>query len=143
MTLQPIIENAVKHGLEASDWPGKLRICAERGEDSLTITVADNGIGMNEERLAKLKKSLRIEEMTDNGASSVTMTEDGGSHGVVPVSPRDGGGIGMINLQRRLKLMFGEGYGISVESSPLKGTRVRIRLPLPEKNEVRDEHSSR
>ncbi len=120
MTLQPIIENAVKHGLEASGGAGKLRIRAEREEDSLTITVSDNGIGMSEQRLALLNESLEISN-----------------------SPREGGGVGMINLQRRLRLMFGERYGISVESSPLKGTKVRIRLQLPEEIEVRDEHSGR
>lgn len=129
MTLQPVIENAVKHGLEPVGSQGKLGVSAIQEGDSLTITVSDNGIGMNENQLAELRKSLEIPRTSERGGDTLEL-----------VTHREGG-IGMTNLQRRLRLMFGENYGITVESAPLKGTSVRIRLQLPEKVEVRNEYT--
>lgn len=117
MTLQPIIENAVKHGLEPLGKDGYLRVYATRDGDSLTITVADNGVGMTEERLAQLRESLE-------------------PHGGTVSAPVAAGGIGLSNLQRRLKYMFGEHYGLSVDSAPGEGTSMRIRVWLvPERSD--------
>ncbi len=134
MTLQPIIENAVKHGLEPHGRDGKLSVCAAREGDSLTIIVADNGIGMNEEELGRLRRSLDESELAlSRGYSRGRDREE---------TARETGGIGISNLHRRLKLMFGESYGLSVDSAPGRGTSVRIRLWLPERSE-RVEHIDR
>jgi two-component system, sensor histidine kinase YesM len=111
MTLQPIIENAVKHGLEPLGSLGTLRIHAEGEGNGLLITVSDNGVGMSAEQLEKLQQSL---VSADSRSSRTGST----------------GGIGISNLQRRLTNMFGEKYGLSVESTPLRGTSVQIRLPI-------------
>lgn len=127
MTLQPIIENAVKHGLEPLGADGELTVSARREAGGLTITVADNGVGMSEEKLAKLRMSL------EEDAAREAKADDG----------RRGGGIGLSNLQRRLKIMFGENYGLSVESAPGAGTSVSIRLRSPKEGASSDEHSDR
>jgi two-component system sensor histidine kinase YesM len=135
MTLQPIIENAVKHGLEPLGRPGKLRLAASRTEENLTITVSDNGVGMTVERLAKLRKSLLLEPAI--GLRKMSNEQDA----LVTSQPQRGGGIGLSNLQRRLRYMFGEEYGLSVDSTIKDGTFVRIKLPLPVEGVYSYEHS--
>ncbi|WP_027086413.1 sensor histidine kinase [Cohnella panacarvi] len=134
MTLQPIIENAVKHGLEPQGRDGKLSVYAAREGDSLTIIVADNGVGMSGEELERLRQSL--------GESDLAITQSGSRSRGQEEAAQDTGGIGISNLHRRLKLMFGESYGLSVDSAPGQGTSVRIRLWLPERSE-RVEHTDR
>lgn len=130
MTLQPIIENAVKHGLEPLGADGELTVTAKRESDSLTITIADNGVGMGEEKLAKLRRSLE-----NAPAGSAGELEAEGGH--------RGGGIGLSNLQRRLTIMFGESYGISVESAPGAGTSVSVRLWSPKGGDSSHEYTYR
>ncbi|WP_438433797.1 cache domain-containing sensor histidine kinase [Gorillibacterium sp. sgz500922] len=114
MTLQPIIENAVKHGLEAlNDRPGFLRVSAQAERQALLIRMEDNGEGMSGEQLARLTDALR--HPSPSGAAQ--------------------GGIGLQNLQLRLIHMFGEGYGLCVESAPGEGTTVFVRLPLSGKGD--------
>jgi two-component system sensor histidine kinase YesM len=109
MTLQPILENAVKYGLEAlNDRPGRLRVSAQAQRQALLIRVEDNGEGLPVEQLARLTEALRRP---------------------APSSAAQGG-IGLQNLQLRLTHMFGEGYGLSVESTPGEGATVVVRLPL-------------
>jgi two-component system sensor histidine kinase YesM len=136
MTLQPVIENAVKHGLEPLGRPGMLRVEASRTGEDLTITVSDNGVGMSGERLAKLHESLDLAPAASESARVAGGGEAGDSR-----QPQRGGGIGISNLQRRLRCMFGENYGLHVESSPKGGTSVRIVLPLPKGEEWNDEYS--
>lgn len=125
MTLQPIIENAVKHGLEPQGLDCRLQVYATREGDSLMITVADNGVGMSEEKLERLRQSLDA----SYSATAVRGREK-------DAAAETAGGIGISNLHRRLKHMYGESYGLSVESAPGKGTSVRIRLWLPERSEA-------
>ncbi|WP_127579061.1 cache domain-containing sensor histidine kinase [Paenibacillus koleovorans] len=105
MTLQPIIENAVKYGLERLDRPGLLSVRAEQSEGRLHVIIADNGNGMSEDQVQELEQSLHTE----------------GSRR----------GIGLQNLQRRLALMFGEPFEVSIRSELDKGTTVVIPLPIP------------
>ncbi|MBO9599157.1 MAG: sensor histidine kinase, partial [Cohnella sp.] len=126
MTLQPIIENAVKHGLEPQGQDGRLSVYAAREGDSLTIIVSDNGVGMSGDKLELLRQSLADSDL------AIGRSGNGGKE-----ETEDSGGIGISNLHRRLKLMFGESYGISVDSAPGEGTSVRIRLWLPERSEPR------
>jgi len=110
MTLQPIIENAVKHGLESlSSRPGILRVSALAVRQTLLIRIEDNGEGMNPERLDRLRQALQHPSPSN----------------------RTKGGIGLQNLQLRLIHMFGDGYGLAIESIPGEGTTVVVRLPLP------------
>ncbi|AIQ58879.1 cache domain-containing sensor histidine kinase [Paenibacillus borealis] len=112
MTVQPVIENAVKHGLESLGRQGILKVYTKEEGSVLRLIVEDNGNGMNEEQLKRLQDSL-------NG--------DGPSP-----SPKESGksGIGLQNLHRRLQFMFGECYGLQIQSFPGEGTQVAIVLPI-------------
>ncbi|SET28145.1 sensor histidine kinase [Paenibacillus sp. NFR01] len=112
MTVQPVIENAVKHGLESLGRQGVLKVYTEAEGQVLKIIVEDNGHGMDELQLQRLQQSLI------DGAAKENLKETGK------------GGIGLLNLHRRLQHMFGERYGLEIASSPGEGTRVAIVLPI-------------
>lgn len=103
LILQPIVENAIYHGMEFMDGDGKIDITAKPDGEDIVFTVADNGPGMPPEKLEKLI---------------------GGE-----VEPsRRGSGIGVRNVQQRLRLTYGEGYGLKIESEPDEGTTVYLRI---------------
>ncbi|NEN86849.1 sensor histidine kinase [Paenibacillus elgii] len=120
MTLQPVIENAVKHGLERLDRPGVLRVYAKADDRQLRLYVEDNGNGMEPRVLDRLRRSL--------GTNVVPMGEEAAAEKAVEARR---GGIGLQNVHRRLGLMFGEAYGLHIDSSPGTGTTVTISMPLP------------
>jgi two-component system, sensor histidine kinase YesM len=105
LIIQPIIENAVVHGLKFVEDGGEIRLIAEENCGILRITVEDNGCGIDEERLQYIMNSLNEVEDTV------------GQH------------IGLRNVYQRIKLYYGEDYGMTVSSMVGKGTRVEITLP--------------
>lgn len=110
MTLQPIVENAMYHGLEQIIGHGLLRISGKRISDSeIQFTVEDNGKGMTQEELARLRDSISEYESTENGSTI---------------------GLGLRNISKRLHLQFGPQYGLDIESEEHQGTRVTLHLPL-------------
>jgi len=102
LTLQPLIENAIYHGLKYKEEMGELNITGEKTEQGVILAVMDNGIGMSSEI-----------------ASSLLQNKPEGHFGVYSVN-------------HRIKLYFGEEYGIDITSQPGEGTRVRIILPARE-----------
>jgi two-component system sensor histidine kinase YesM len=111
MILQPLVENAVYHGLERKNGPGSLDISvSEAGEGEILIRIRDNGKGMGPEELARLRSAL---ESRDGGA----------------LSPEGRRSVGLFNINNRIKLMFGDGYGLSIDSRENGGTWVSILLP--------------
>ncbi|WDM22448.1 sensor histidine kinase [Paenibacillus polymyxa] len=117
MTLQPLIENAVKHGLEPlhADTGGKLLVRAEEYDGVLSLHIIDNGAGMEYERWEVVQ---------------VALAEPGKQAG-----SGQAGGIGLQNLNLRLRHMFGEEYGLRISSAPGAGTTVTVNVPLPQKEE--------
>ena len=110
LTLQPIVENAIQHGLEGMSHGGRISIRAYAEQDGLTIWVSDNGRGIDEKRLEELNKRFR----------------DGS-----PVMDANGTGIALVNVNERIRLLYGgRPYGLYVCSAPGKGTQVRILLPM-------------
>lgn len=109
MTLQPIVENAIFHGMENKIGKGHIEIHIESDETHVYVIVEDDGAGMTEDKLDSLMKKLSISNAEAAGKSS---------HG-----------IAMININRRLRLFFGEEYGITVSSTEGVGTEVELRLP--------------
>jgi two-component system sensor histidine kinase YesM len=105
ITVQPIIENALYHGIKNRRGGGKITVTGKDGENEYYITVADDGMGMEEERLSEVRR-----ELSGNG--------DG-----------EGKIYGLYNVNERIKLFYGEEYGISIESEYGKGTTVIIKLP--------------
>lgn len=119
MTLQPVVENAVQHGLRPLGG-GQISINAIRRENDLFITVMDSGVGMDEAQLTKLREQLNSEKMPE-------VKEDGLRS------------IGMKNVYDRIRLACGAEYGLEIESHPGIGTAVVIHLPY-RVLEMREEH---
>lgn len=112
--LQPIVENAIYHGLEMKMGKGILKLFAENTGDCLKIIVQDDGIGMDEEKLSIVRDHIYNEQLVES-------------------NPR----VGMRNVHQRLRLYYGEKYGIIINSELKAGTRVELILPLM-KSEVAD-----
>lgn len=113
LTLQPIVENAIFHGLEAREEGGIVTVRLERCGDYLVIRVSDNGVGISESQLLKINENLRVSTLS-----------------VEPSVGKRGSGIALSNISRRIRLTFGEPYGITVLSFPNMGTDVEISIPL-------------
>jgi two-component system, sensor histidine kinase YesM len=117
LVLQPIVENAIYHGIKERRGQGNIAITGEEVEGNLVLCVKDDGVGMPEERLSNLNEGLAI--------SFESLEETRKKNSI---------GYGVMNVQARIKLTFGEPYGISVESVQGKGTNVKILLPLNTEN---------
>lgn len=99
LLLQPLIENAVKHGIREKDGKGTVRLRVRVQGDSYEITVEDDGIGMTEQRIKEV------------------LSEDSGKRG----------GVGLANIQKRLKMFYNT--KLTIESAPGKGTKIHVTLP--------------
>ncbi|NLJ32003.1 MAG: histidine kinase, partial [Clostridiales bacterium] len=117
LILQPIVENAIYHGLERKIGEGLLRIKIETTASRLILTISDNGIGMPEERLREINGKL-------NGTTLDYIRPESEKHG----------GIAVVNVNNRIRLLFGEEYGVCIYSTEQVGTDVEITLPLMKKD---------
>ena len=119
LTIQPVVENALYHGVKNRRGVGTIEILGIPGEDSFYIEVKDTGIGMTPERLSEVRTAIR-EKKSDK--SDV---------------------YGLYNVNERIRLNFGEAYGIEIDSAYQAGTTVRIHLPYMEveKNTPRSEEN--
>ena len=104
LMLQPLVENAIYHGMEFMDGDGEIDVKVFKEGDSLYFTIKDNGLGMSEDMVETL------------------LSKD-----FVP--SKKGSGIGVKNVNERIKLYFGSEYGLKVESEPDEGTKITIHLP--------------
>jgi two-component system sensor histidine kinase YesM len=102
LTLQPLVENAIHYALETMIEPCKISIYSILNKENFQLIVEDNGPGMEPEILEKVKKG----EMKTRGQ-----------------------GIGLSNINERIKISFGADYGVSIESKPNQGARIIILLP--------------
>src|SRR5690554_3001299 len=110
--LQPIVENAVYHGLERKVGPGNIRIRFIFSKQTVNIIISDDGVGMNEQELLKLKEKLNTK--------SINYLNDDHRRG----------GIALVNVSTRIDLLYGEDYGLSIYSVKNGGTDVDLYLPL-------------
>ncbi len=111
LVIQPILENAIYYGVGDIDIDdGEIVVTGKKIKDDIFITVEDNGMGMREEVVENILK--------DNNKT-----------------PKHGSGVGVINVHSRIKLMFGDQYGLSVESEADEGTKVTIHIPAIPFNE--------
>ena len=105
LILQPIVENAIYHGIKAKKEPGKIMIRAEIQGEVLIFRVSDNGIGISEPELAKINNAL----LNENSEKV---------------------GYGLFNVNERIRLSYGKEYGVSVQSVMGIGTTVEIKHPV-------------
>lgn len=104
-TLQPLLENAIFHGIEPKRGAGSIALAVRREGDGLTLTMTDDGVGMEPDRAAALLSG-----------------EEAGPVGLFRK-------IGLSNVHRRVRYEFGPDYGLSIDSRPGCYTRVTVRLP--------------
>ncbi|MDD3251019.1 MAG: sensor histidine kinase [Lachnospiraceae bacterium] len=112
LMLQPLVENAIYHGMEFMDGDGRITITARQDGADLWFTIQDNGLGMTKEQADSL--------LTDQPHKSSNR----------------GSGIGVKNVNERIRLYFGEEYGLTIESEPDEGTCVSIHLPATSYQEI-------
>ncbi len=105
LMLQPIVENAIQHGLKPKGPGGLIRISAAENEKTLEICIRDNGVGILPERMQAIQAALR--------SDMIKQREN----------------IGIANVHQRIQLFYGEQYGVDVAPLP-EGTQVTLRLPL-------------
>lgn len=114
LALQPIIENSISHGFKSAVSDCELSITIFRTEDAVLIKCSDNGCGMSEQEL---------EDITVNLENCVDYIND-------KIKEKSTHGLGIVNINRRIKLLFGSEYGLYISSMENAGTDVHIRLPL-------------
>lgn len=106
LILQPLVENAIYHGIKYKEGKGTVLVEGHRTEEEIILKVTDDGIGMDEERLSKIfeKKESTIRK----------------------------NGVGVLNVHERIQLYYGKNYGLAFFSTPGKGTTVEIHIPFAE-----------
>jgi len=114
MILQPIVENAIYHGLECKKGKGKLMVLGKLDpEGILCFEVIDDGRGMDPQTLATIKRRLQSSDRAD-------------------ISREGERSVGLVNINKRIKLYYGEVYRLEIDSRQNEGTVVKVRLPVKE-----------
>lgn len=107
LILQPLVENAIYHGLELKPGKGTITIGGVIVDDYISISILDDGLGMSKEKLENVRSNLEEYKNSNEHRS-----------------------IGLANVNERIKLYFGENYGLKIFSEVNAGTRIEISLPL-------------
>ena len=102
MTLQPLVENAIYHGLKPKRGKGKIIVTGERENGDIILKVSDTGLGMNKEELESLKTRVLNEDTTS---------------------------FGLTSSYKRLKILYGDACRFDIESTPQEGTSISIQIP--------------
>lgn len=116
LILQPLVENAIYHGVKAKRGGGTITITGVPEGENLVFTVQDNGAGMPQEKVEELNRRMSERSVLDEQKS-----------------------FGLFYIRERIQLCYGTGYGVHVESTLGEGTRVTITLPLYQKPKKFDE----
>ncbi|WEK55251.1 MAG: sensor histidine kinase [Candidatus Cohnella colombiensis] len=107
MTLQPIVENYIVHGMRAEDEDNRIHISMERVETAIRIQIDDNGKGIESDQLNRIQQGLQFDKVEDDNPS-----------------------LGLRNVNDRLKLTYGKQYGIEIYSEWGFGTTVIVWIPI-------------
>lgn len=107
LIIQPIVENAINHGIDKGVGSGKITLSYKIEDALLRIVIEDDGIGMTQEQLGAIRRRLMFTK--DLGGKS---------------------GNGLLNVHRRIVLHYGESYGLMLESMPYQGLKVVMTLPV-------------
>lgn len=117
LLVQPLVENAIYHGIKNKETPGVVRVSGRQEDGEVVIRVDDDGVGMDEGRLELLRRSLEERDAAEPEYD--------------PARP-SAGGVGVHNVQERIRLCFGAGYGLSFDSREGEGTTATLRIPVIE-----------
>ena len=109
LTLQPIVENALYHGIKYKRAKGFIHVNGERDGDKIYLTVQDDGVGMDEEELVQIREEI---------SRPCKETEKG---------------FGLANVNERIRMYYGSEYGMSIESEKGRGTIVELVIPADRK----------
>lgn len=112
MTLQPLVENAVFHGIERKRGKGTIRISATVAGERLRLAISDDGVGISEKRLVELRSRLGFPLHQEPFAASAA-----------------GGGIGIGNVCARYRIRYGTVFGFSIECRKGAGTSITLSFP--------------
>lgn len=104
LILQPILENAINYGVSAMDDCGEIKVTGRQQDEKIFLSVTDNGMGMSEEEV------------------EFVLTDSNRVH-------KHGSGVGLVNVNNRIQIVFGKEYGLIVESEPDQGTTVSVCIP--------------
>jgi Predicted signal transduction protein with a C-terminal ATPase domain len=107
--LQPVIENAIEHGLAGEDVPWIIHLKAYKEEDNIIIWIQDNGIGMSNENLLRITNQIQHSEFLSEDSRYTS--------------------IGLSNIHKRIQLLYSENYGLHIENPSEEGVKVTICLP--------------
>lgn len=118
LSLQPLVENAIYHGMEFMDGDGLVTVQARLEGEFLLLSVSDNGLGMTPEQVERLFSKEHVKS-------------------------RRGSGIGVRNVDQRIRLYFGEECGLSIWSEPDEGTCVTLRIPAIPYREWEEKHDKK
>ncbi len=111
LLLQPLVENSIFHGLERCSRTGTVRVLAKSEDASVVIEIADNGHGMSAEELTRLRQKLKESKKMET-------------------KPKEGSGIGMVNIYQRLKILYGGQAVFRIDSRLEEGTKITLKLPI-------------
>lgn len=104
LILQPILENAISYGVNGMDDCGEIKVIGRREGETIILSVSDNGMGMSKEEV------------------DLVLTDSKSIH-------KHGTGVGLVNVNNRIQILFGKEYGLRVESEPDEGTTISICIP--------------
>ena len=107
LTLQPLVENALYHGIKNKRGLGHIVVTGQEEDGKLVFTVRDNGIGMKKDRLCFVRQMIAGEQKAEDSPS----------------------GFGLSNVEQRIRLNHGPGYGLTIDSEYGKGTEVKVVIP--------------
>ena len=115
LTLQPIVENALYHGIKNKRGKGLISVTGKIDGEDIIFTVKDDGIGMKEDELERLRRLISGEDdvVVKSGESDINRN-----------------GFGMANVEKRIEKNYGRQYGIKVDSKYMEGTIVTVRIPM-------------
>ena len=113
LLLQPIVENSLYHGIKYKRSGGKISVKGYRKDEHIILQVIDNGIGMETKKLESLKNIIKSESVDE-----------------IDTVKSSGESFGLYNVAERIRLYYGNEYGLNIDSTENIGTTVSIILPL-------------
>ena len=134
MVIQPLVENAIVHGLEKSLKPGSILIGAGRNPQHgyLAIWIFDTGVGMPPEKLQELRHSIAASVHDKTGDASADLAK---------MDAQNHDSIGILNVNSRMVLYYGADYTLLIDSEEGVGTNIQLRVPY-QTNDFHKHHNS-